>query len=451
MNHPVLSMASALTLAMSLSVSAAEDDGRACLPDVQVSSGAPQTFATHAQLASYGFLWGPSDGNFGAIPTGRGTYNFFGTAGVAPCRADLPCNGTFAFSGTLDHVTGGNPGRKLLAPGAGPAGWTFDRDYAGGGQVVKFDDREGHAGWLMSFHGEYHWKNMANPPGYWCFIGNTKMQVPCFYSGIGLALSRDRGQSFKAVGQTLQPMQPFAGYRNGASNLDVGYGSLMVADARGRHLENPPPAPRDAYFYLVFSDKLPAGTAGSGVCANLNCMGVARAKYVEVIAAALSGDPHRVARVFHKYQARSADPWAEDSWMEPATGDTPDMSGTAGAFTPLWTDEAAPEGSAIYDQSQDVYLVAYISRGAIHIRASRDLIHWTKTVGVIAFPSAPAGAYFYPSLLGETADPTIAGGSPRLYFSAFPANAFPNYKVSTFEYVELKLTGSGREGTRCGG
>jgi hypothetical protein len=165
--HPVLPIVIGLTLSMSLSGRAVESDGPPCLPDVQVSAGSPQTFATHAQLAGYGFLWGPSDGNFGAIPTGNGTYTFVGTAGVPPCRADLPCNGTFAFSGTLDRVTGGNARKKLLAPGAGPAGWTFDKDYAGGGQILRFDDRAGHAGWLMSFHGEYHWKNPANPPGYW--------------------------------------------------------------------------------------------------------------------------------------------------------------------------------------------------------------------------------------------------------------------------------------------
>jgi hypothetical protein len=347
--------------------------------------------------------------------------------------------------------TGGNANKKVLAPGAGPAGWTFDRDYAGGGQIVRFDDREGHAGWLMSFHGEYHWKNLANPPGYWCFIANTKMQVPCFYSGIGLAVSRDRGQSFKAVGQILQPIQSFSSYLNGASNLDVGYGSLLVADAQGRHLDNPPSSPREAYFYLIFSDKLPAGADRSGVCPNLNCMGVARANYVDVIGAALSGDPHRVATVFHKYRASSADPWAEESWTQPATGDMPDMSGAAGGFTPLWTDEVAPEGSAIYDRSLDIYLVVYGSRGGIHIRASRDLIHWTKTVGVIPFPTAPATTYFYPNLLGETEDPTIAGGSPRVYFSAFPANAFPNYKLSTFAYVQLMLTGSRQARAECNG
>jgi hypothetical protein len=67
----------------------------------------------------------------------------------------------------------------------------------------------------------------------------------------------------------------------------------------------------------------------------------------------------------------------------------------------------------------------------------------------VAFPTEPATSYFYPTLLGETGDPTVGGGSPRLYFSAFPAGAFPNYKLSTFESVQLTLTGSRPEGGKC--
>src|SRR5579871_3552101 len=183
--------------ALAASATAQEDrQSTPCLPDVQISVGAPQTFATHAELARYGFQWGPSDGNLGALPLGNGRYRFFGAAGVPPCAVGKSCEGTFAFSGTLDHVTGAETGKALLAPGSGPAGWVFDRDYAGGGQVVRFDDRAGHTGWIMSFHGEYHWKNTANPPRFWCAVGNTKSQVPCFYSGIGLAFSRD-GRNFK--------------------------------------------------------------------------------------------------------------------------------------------------------------------------------------------------------------------------------------------------------------
>jgi hypothetical protein len=446
MNRAVLSMLAALTLSANPAGRVAAEDDPDCLADIRASAGAPQVFATHKALARYGFTWGPSDGNFGAIPKRGGTYTFYGAAGAASlCRPGNPCEGTFAFSGKLDQVTGGDANRKLFGPGAGPAGWVFDRDYAGGGQVVRFDDKQGHAGWLMTLHGEYQWKNLGNPPSYKCFVGNLRSQVKCFYSGIGLAVSLDDGKTFKVVGQTMQPAQPLSIFTGSGTNLDVGYGSLIVADGRGRHLENPPPDPRAAYFYLVFSDRLPAGTAHPGVCIVGNCMGVARAKYQDVIEAALSGDAGRVAGVFRKYDAGVPDPWSQ-----PATSGTPDLSGTAGTFAPLWTDDTAPEGSVIYDRSLDVYLAAYFHNG-IHIRASKDLIHWSGTVGVVPFPTTPPALFFYPTLIGETGDPNIGGGSPRIYFSAFPVDAFPDYKQATFEHVALTLTGPGQEKSACAG
>jgi hypothetical protein len=459
MKRPILSVVAALNLGMALAAGAAAEgdksspekgNGPPCLPDVQVSAGAPQTFATHADLARYGFLWGPSDGNLGAIPSGGGNYTFFGAAGVPPCGPGKSCEGTFAFSGTLDHVTGAKTGKAVIGPGSGPAGWAFDKDYAGGGQVVRFDDHSGHAGWLMSFHGEYHWKNLASPPGYWCSVGNTKSQVPCFYSGIGLAVSLDRGQTFKIVGQIMQPVQPLSKFVGSGTNMPVGYGSLIVADAQGRHLDNPPPDPREAYFYLVFADQLPAGTPGVGACAGIICMGIARARYEEVIGAALSGDPGRVAKVFHKYDGAAGDVWAEGSWSQPATSAAPDLSGTAGSFAPLWSDAGANQGSVIYDRDFDVYLAVY-NFGRTYLRASKDLIHWTPIIGVIAAPTTPAAVYYYPTLIGETGDPTVAGAVPRIYFTSFPANAFPNYKLSTFEYVELTLSGTKHAGAECTG
>ncbi len=100
--------------------------------------GSPVTFATHAELAGYGFSWGPSDGTFGAIPTSGSDYTFYGTAGAAAsCTGTPNVNGAFTFTGTLDHVAGSSC-RRLFGPGDGPAGWVFDKDYAGGGQVVRF-------------------------------------------------------------------------------------------------------------------------------------------------------------------------------------------------------------------------------------------------------------------------------------------------------------------------
>lgn len=123
-------------------------------PVIYYISGLPVTFATHTELAGYGFSFGPSDGLFGAIPAGGTNYTFYGTAGSTTSCAGTPkVRGAFTFSGTLDHVNGSNGCRRLFGPGDGPRGWVFDKNYAGGGQVVRFAGG-GKIGWLMPFHGE---------------------------------------------------------------------------------------------------------------------------------------------------------------------------------------------------------------------------------------------------------------------------------------------------------
>jgi hypothetical protein len=250
--------------------------------------------------------------------------------------------------------------------------------------------------------------------------------VPCFYGSIGLAVSTDDGKTFKVAGQILQPSQPLSVFTDGGRNLAIGDGSLVVADVDGRHLDNPPADPSNAYFYLFYSDLLP-GLSG-------NRLGVARAPYADLATAALSGDPDQVATVFHKYDGASPDPWTQ-----PATSDTPDESGRAGTYAPLWTDESGGVPTVIYDRSFNVYLVAYLASvnraQGIKVRASSDLLHWS---GPIAAYSEPGRALYYPTLMGETGDPTIGGPAPRVYFTSFVA--FPNYGTSVFESVPLMLS-----------
>ena len=427
MNQNITSAISATLIAFATGAVAAQN-----LPSTKIASvGNPVTFATHSELERYGFSWGPSDGQFGAIPTGGGRYTFYGAAGSTSFCAGSPNvnNSAFSFTGTLDHVTGGNDCRRLFGPGTGPAGWVFDKDYAGGGQVVRFA-LGGRHGWLMSFHGEIWWQNPASPDRKCQAGGGSGSKVPCFYSSLGLAVSTDDGKTFKIVGQILQPSQPMSVFTGSGTIMPVAYGSLIVADANGKHLENPPADPSVTYFYLFYTDLLPGSP---GACARFICLGVARARYADVIMAALSGDPHKVATVFHKYDGASPDPWTQ-----PATSDTPDQSGTAGKYAPLWTDEPAASAAVIYDGSFDVYLAVYRTLVGLKLRASNDLIHWTRPIG----PSIqePGRELYYPTLVGETGDPNIAGLAPRLYFSSFPIGLFPNWKTSVFESARLTLS-----------
>jgi hypothetical protein len=402
------------------------------LPSVKIEAlGNPVTFATHAELERYGFSWGPSDGQFGALPTGGGRYRFYGAAGSNSSCAGTPNakGSTFSFTGTLDRVTGSNGCKRLFGPGDGPAGWVFDKDYAGGGQVLRFalGDRRG---WLMSFHAEVWWQNPASPDR-WCDVGGgSGSKVPCFYSSLGLAASTDDGKTFKVAGQILQPSQPMSVFTGSGKVMPVAYGSLIVADAHGKHLDNPPADPSVAYLYLVYTDLLP-GSAGA--CDRFICAGVARARYADVINAAFSGDPHKVATVFHKYDGAAPDPWTQ-----PATSDTPDQSGTAGKYAPLWSDEPGASVDVIYDESFEVYLAIYQTIAGFKLRASSDLIHWTRPIGPPI--QEPGRTLYYPTLIGETGDPTLAGPMPRVYFSSFPIGKFPNYKTSVFESVQLTLS-----------
>ena len=386
--------------------------------------GSPATFATHADFQGYGFLWGPSDGQFGAIPAGDGTYTFYGSAATtSSCRGSPNTrNGAFTFTGTLDHVIGSSCTR-LFGPGDGPAGWTFASDYAGGGQVVRFASGS-RSGWLMPFHSEIHWKNPSTPDG-------LCQGAPCFYGGLGLAVSTDNGKTFNIAGQIMQASQPLSAFMGGGKNMASGYGSLVVADAQGKHLDNPPPDAGQAFFYLFFGDAWPGAP---GACSSNICLGVARARYADVIAAALSGDPHQVARVFHKYDGASPDPWTA-----PATSDTPDDSGTAGTYSPLWTDESGGNAEVIYDRSFDVYLAAYLHGAAIEVRASPDLLHWSKPIGPAY--AEPGRTLIYPTLIGDGEDPTIAAQAPRMYVQSF--ETFPNWATQKFESVQLMLSNGG--------
>jgi uncharacterized protein (TIGR03437 family) len=402
---------------------AAQGQNPSAPPSLSATFGPPVTFATHAELASYGFQWGPSDGQFGAIPQGSGNYTFYGTAGSSPkCVGSPSTNGAFTFTGTLDHISGSNGCKLLFGPGSGPAGWIFDKNYAGGGQVVKFAGG-GKSGYLMAFHGEYQWPNPAE-------ADRLCQKVPCFYSGLGLAVSTDNGKTFQDVGQIFQPVQPLSVFMGSGNNYDVGYGSLVVADANGQHLDNPPPDPTTAYFYLIFRDWAPSLP---GVCAYANCLGVARAKYSDVVAAALSGDPHQVATVFHKYDGASPDPWTQ-----PSTSNTPDLSGASGKFAPLWTDQGlASTETVIYDSAFNVYVIAIQGwMEGVWIRVSSDLLHWSEP---IAFYSEPGRDLWYPNLIGETGDPTIGGPAPRVYFSSFPSGGFPDYSTAVLESVPVML------------
>jgi hypothetical protein len=260
-----------------------------------------------------------------------------------------------------------------------------------------------------------------------------------------LAVSVDDGKTFSVAGQIVQPSEPLSLFEGGGTNMAVGYGSLLVADANGKHLDNPPPDPANAYFYVFYNDRL---QGAPGACSNAICLGVARAVYADVVTAVLSSDGHQVSQLFHKYDGASPNPWTQPATAFVQGSATPDLSGTAGKYLPLWTDENAASVIVLYDRSFDVYLAVYVSGLGVSIKArvSSDIIHWSTPIGA---PFTESGrALFYPTLIGETGDPTIGGPAPRVYFTSFPTDQFPNYATSVFENVTLTLARQRRRATK---
>jgi hypothetical protein len=96
----------------------------------------------------------------------------------------------------------------------------------------------------------------------------------------------------------------------------------------------------------------------------------------------------------------------------------------------------------LHDSDFNVYLAVYQRPDGVHIRASRNLRNWTGTIATIPFPTSPAALYYYPTLIGDGRDPTVGRTMPRVYFSSFPVNGFPNWSLATFQYVPLSLTGT---------
>src|SRR5262249_55590446 len=154
------------------------------------------------------------------------------------------------------------------------------------------------------------------------------------------------GSTFRVAGQIVQPSMPLSTFQGGTGNMDVGYGAFIVADANGRHLDNPPPDPTVAYFYVFYSDFL---TGLPGTCNVNRCIAVARAPYATLVAAAMSGSPAQVGQAFHKYDGSLPNPWTQPATAFVAGNAAPDLAGTAGRFAPLWTDEQVNEPFVIYD------------------------------------------------------------------------------------------------------
>ena len=360
--------------------------------------GPENTFLTTAQRASFGFEFGPPDGTLGVLRF-RGKDTFFAASRSSSTCAGTPLTeGTYRLGGSLTAISAPYECKALIQPGGDPNGYTFDRDYAGGGPVLPIFDVAGKLAVLHIYHGEWH-GGTCDKTGF------------CFYASLGMAISKDGGTTFTKLGEIVQPTIPRPDSIASGKNLDIGGGTPIIADQDGRHIPDLAAVdPANVYLYIFYPDKdLAASTVGP--CSRTACIALARARLYEVIAAALEGNSARFPTLFHKYY--------QGVFTEPATSGDPDAAYPSGHYTPIVSDPGNFP-TVVYDTRIHQYLMAYTTgNDAIVMRSGKNLLSWSDPIATGSI-SQPGESFLYTTLVGEGADPFTSNGNPRLFYVHSP-------------------------------
>jgi hypothetical protein len=379
-----------------------------------IAIGDKITVATYAERSSLGFRFGFVDGVMGGIRTSNG-YVFFGSAetnGNCPGTPNTqgvyrlvpsPTNPTATFTSSCPALLTTTPGPPKNNPGnIGP----FDRDYAGGGPVMRVTSADGQReGILLVYHAEYQWGESGQ-------CGSA----PCFFGTLGLAFSTDGGNTFEKLGQIVQPYPSRDEWiaQNPDQSLAIGDGPFVLGDAAGTAVNPSAAQPSQTYIYLYYIDQ----DDGSS-CGQRECLAVARARESDVIDAAFARDTDAVHGLFEKYY--------KGSFSEPAATGHLENGTRSGHFTPVLNAGFSP--SALYDQAIDEVILATQAGNDIALRASANLIDWSAPA-VAMLDEAP-GQVRYPSLIGDV-DGAIGGKAPYLFYTYVAPGSGGAWPRSTF-------------------
>ncbi|HXJ82853.1 MAG TPA: hypothetical protein VMS64_29715 [Candidatus Methylomirabilis sp.] len=363
------------------------------------------------------FMFGPPDGYLG-VHRRHGTYTFFVPARSSSTTSCSTPNiqGTYRLGGSLTQFNNAYGCAASLKDGlegnVEPNGYSFDRDYSGGGPVARLT-LGGRSAILMVYHGEWH-------PGASC------LSVPWFYGALGMAVSTDQGATFQSLGEIVQPYPTRAqglGTSSDCHNVHVGYGTLVLADAQGNELPRRERSNMDrGFFYVFYTDTDP--TIASGPCSGgAYCIALARARRADVAAAAAAGDTAAFPSLFKKYYCSS--PSGPCGFTEPGTGGDPDNATNSGHYTPLFA-QAASQPTVLYDRTIKQFLMAYQSAFQLFIQASPNLLQWSGTPLPNGTLNESPSLLGYPTLVGEGSNPSIGGASPYLFYLS-TVTSFPNW------------------------
>jgi hypothetical protein len=379
-----------------------------------------------ANRAALGFTFGPPDGYLGVLRH-RGAYTFF-----VPAMSGTNCStphmqGTYRLGGTLTQFTNADGCAVSLKDGAAgnvePNGYSFDRDYSGGGPVTDIP-LDGQRAIVMVYHGEWHPGGLCN-------------SVPWFYGSLGMAVSTDEGASFQSLGEIVQPYPTRAeglGTTSDCHNVHVGYGTLVLADAQGNPLpRNERLNPNRGYYYIFYTDTDP--TIMTGPCSGgAYCIAAARARRADVIQAIQTGDTTAFPGLFKKYYCTAT----ACGFTEPATGQDRDNAVNSGHYTPLF---AQPGGqpTVLYDRTIQQFLMAYQSAFTLYIQASPNLLQWSGIPLPNGTIDESPNLLGYPTLVGEGRNPTIGGANPYLYYLN-TVTSFPNWKAANYVFRQIQIS-----------
>ncbi len=382
-----------------------------------VQASSETSLLTATQRTALGFQYGPPDGTVGVLLNG-GTYSFFMAARSSSSCTDTPATqGTYRFGGSLTAISAPYGCRAEITPSSAgdPNGYTFDQDYAGGGPVLAVTSAAGAAGILHIYHGEAHG-------------GTCSTSGHCTYASLGMAISKDGGTTFSKLGEVVQPFVTRSSILGTNQNLDVGGGTLVVADGNGQHIADLATAdPLNTYLYVFYSDRDPSAAAGSA-CNQTPCLAVARALLATVVADAFSGNTAAFPTLFQKFY--------KGAFTEPGTSGDPNAAINSGHYSAVI---AAPGSfpSVLYDASTQQYLIAYTTgNNAIAMQHGTTLLSWSGAIVSGAITDG-TNTILYPTLVGEGNDPATGSGDPWLFY--IDATDWPSWPSATFVSRRLQL------------
>jgi hypothetical protein len=383
-----------------------------------------RTVLSLAERQALGFSFGPPDGYLG-VERQKQRYSFFVSGGSNKNCSTPNQQGSYRLGGNLSGFSDIHGCSVAMRPGDAPDGYTFDRNYAGGGPVAEFSEH-GEEGLLLVYHGEYH-------------PGPTCQHVPWFYSALGMAVSWDGGAHFFSLGEIVQPYPTRAEWQalQPCQNAHVGSGTLVVADENGNPL--PPAAlsdPKRGYFYIFYTDSDPSLPKPCGqTSVPVYCVAVARAPRQAVIAAAMTGDTAAFPTLFKKYYKSSSS--ETGGFIQPATSGDPNDAVNSGHYTPVF---ARPIGqpTVLYDSRINQFLAAYESNWILYMQAAPNLLQWSGTILPGAMADDSPNQIGYPTLVGEGSNPAIGGRAPYLFYMSSVA-PFPTWGQQGTTYASRRV------------